>query len=569
VPTGLVVAERTLYVPSLGICFLAAAVLDRLTRDALIATRTARGVLAGLVVVGMVGSSSLARRWTSKRRPTNGPARPRPSLDAGGEALVRWGKTGRPSLASEPLSMHVPPRSYGSAKALARRSFIARRIILPTQEFFHTEGPGGVLLLACSLVALAVANSAWGPWMLAALETHLTVEVGMLAYRDDVRGVINDGLMAVFFFVVGLEIKRELLEGRLSSPRRAALPVLAAVGGMVVPALLYSVCNLGRAGAHGWGIPMATDIAFSVGVLIMLGDRVPPPARIFLLALAIADDIGAIGVIAVFYSHGISWPALGVAAALLIAIGVMNRLGVRSTNGHVLVSLAFWLAVTKSGVHPTIAGVILGAMTPIRPWFSLYSFEKSAVKLMRRFRRALGVGDFDRAEAIMGQVEELSRGTESTLDRRLRQVHPWSSFVVLPLFALANSGVELTGESLGRAGSSGITWGIVLGLVVGKPLGIVGFAWLAVKLRLASLPEGARWPDLAGVGMIAGIGFTVSVFVTGLAFDDLAQVEEAKIGVLAASAVAGVAGFAFLRIVGRGSEARAKPVGVALAVEHR
>ncbi len=200
-----------------------------------------------------------------------------------------------------------------------------------------------------------------------------------------------------------------------------------------------------------------------------------------------------------------------------------------------------------SGLHPTLAGVVLGAMAPIRPWFSLYTFERSAGKLMRRFRRALGVGDFDRAEAIMGQVEELSRGTESTLDRRLRQIHPWSSYVVLPLFALANSGVELTGESLSRAGSSGITWGILLGLVVGKPLGIVGFAWLAVKLRLASPPEGARWADIVGVGMVAGIGFTVSLFVAGLAFDHPSQVEDAKIGILAASAVAGVAGFAFLR----------------------
>ena len=465
--------------------------------------------------------------------------------------------------------MHVPPRSYGSAKALARQSFVARRIVLPTQEFFHTEGPGGILLLICSIAALAIANSSWGPWMLAALETHLTVELGTWAYRDDVRGIINDGLMAVFFYVVGLEIKRELLEGRLSSPRLAALPVLAAVGGMVVPALLYSACNFGRAGAHGWGIPMATDIAFSVGVLIVLGDRVPPAARVFLLALAIADDIGAIGVIAVFYSHGISWTALGVAALILATIAGMNRLGVRSTNAHLLAGLAFWLAVTGSGVHPTIAGVILGAMTPIRPWFSLYSFEKSAVKLMKRFRRALGVGDFDRAEAIMGQVEELSRGTESRLDRRLRQVHPWSSYVVLPLFALANSGVELTGESLGRAGSSGITWGILLGLVVGKPLGIVGFAWLAVKLRIASPPEGARRADMIGVGMVAGIGFTVSLFVAGLAFDDPTQVEDAKIGVLVASAVAGVVGLAFLRMQSRVVESDQDRESAALVAGHR
>jgi Na+:H+ antiporter, NhaA family len=249
-------------------------------------------------------------------------------------------------------------------------------------------------------------------------------------------------------------------------------------------------------------------------------------------------------------------------------IGAMTRLGVRSSIAHLLASLVFWLAIVGSGVHPTLAGVVLGALTPIRPWFSLYSFEKSAVKLMRRFRRALGMGDFDRAEAIMGQVEELSRGTESKLDRRLRQVHPWSSWVVLPLFALANSGVALTGESLGRAASSGITWGILLGLVAGKPLGIVGFAWLAVKLRVASPPTGARWPDLIGVGMVAGIGFTVSLFVTGLAFENQGQVEDAKIGVLVASAVAGVVGFAFLRMQKPAVEIEEDLESVAMAVGH-
>ena len=446
--------------------------------------------------------------------------------------------------------MHVPPRSYGSAKVLARRSFVARRIVLPTQGFFHTEGPGGVLLLVSSMVALALANSTWGVGLTAILGTHYLVELGSYTLLGgDLRSLIDDGLMTVFFYVVGLEIKRELIEGQLSSFRKAALPVVAALGGMVVPALLYLACNAGKPGAHGWGVPMATDIAFSVGVLILLGDRISPPVRVFLLGLAIADDIGAILVIAVFYSHGISWTSLSVAAGILVVLATMIRAGVRSTTAYLVASLAFWAAMLHSGVHATIAGVILGAMTPIRPWFSLYAFEKSAVKLLRRFQRALGFGDFDRAEAIMGQMEELSRGTESQLDRRLRQVHPWSSYVVLPLFALANSGVAFTSESLSRAGSSGITWGILLGLVVGKPLGIVGFAWLAVKFRVASPPEGSTWPELAGVGMVAGIGFTVSLFVTGLAFTDPAQVEDAKIGILVASALAGVIGFTFLRLL--------------------
>jgi Na+:H+ antiporter, NhaA family len=459
--------------------------------------------------------------------------------------------------------MHVPPRSYGSAKALARRSFVARRLVLPTQRFFHTEGPGGVLLLVSSIAALALANSSWSHWLSAVLAVHVSFEIGPLSpYQGDIRELINDGLMTVFFYIAGLEIKRELIEGRLSSPKRAALPVLAALGGMIVPALLYYACNVGKPSAHGWGIPMATDIAFSVGVLILLGERVPPAARVFLLALAIADDIGAILVIAVFYSHGIDWTSLTAAAGVLIVIALMIRGGIRSPNAYLIVSLFFWVAMLKSGVHATLAGVILGAMTPIRPWFSLYSFERSAGKLLRRFRNALSVGDFDRAEAIMGQMEELSRGTESQLDRRLRQVHPWSSYVVLPLFALANAGVVLNSESLGRAVSSGITWGILLGLVVGKPLGIVGFAWLAVKLRIASPPTGASWPNLAGVGMVAGIGFTVSLFVTGLAFNDPSQVEDAKIGVLIASALAGVIGLAFLALTGVKAEAEQKELVV-------
>ncbi len=455
--------------------------------------------------------------------------------------------------------MQIPPRSLGSAKVRARRSFVARRLVLPTQAFFHTEGPGGVLLLVAATCSLAVANSPWGPGFERFLGTHLAVEAGKWGFRGDLRDLINDGLMTVFFYVAGLEIKREVLEGQLAGFRRAALPVVAALGGMVMPALIYASCNLGRAGAHGWGIPMATDIAFAVGVLILLGDRVPAAARVFLLALAIVDDIGAILAIAVFYSQGISFGALAAAAAVLGGIALMIRGGVRSPNAYLLASLAFWAAMLRSGVHATLAGVILGAMTPIRPWFSLYEFARPARKLLRRFDRSLAMGDFDRAEAIMGQVEELSKGTESRLDRRLRQVHPWSSFVVLPLFALANSGVELSGGSLGRAATSGITWGIVLGLVVGKPLGIVGLARLAVALGIAAPPKGVSWRQMAGVGMVAGIGFTVSLFVADLAFNHPGQAEEARIGILAASILAGAGGFACLRLLGPPPRPREAP----------
>ena len=457
-------------------------------------------------------------------------------------------RIGVATLGPPHLSMHVPPRSQGSAQTRALKSAFARHWVLPAQEFLHAEAPGGLILLAAGVLALVLANSPAAAGFAHLWELHWRVGVGEFVLAGDLRELVNDGLMTLFFFVAGLEIKREVVEGQLAGVRRAAFPVIAALGGMVVPALLYAALNRGGAGARGWGVPMATDIAFSVGVLGLLGRRVPVAARTFLLALAIADDIGAIAVIALFYSSGLHLGPILLALVFWWLILVLNLTGVRSAVAQLVAALAFWGCVRASGVHPTIAGVILGVSTPIRPWFHLPSTATSIRFLAGKLERAVVAERVDRAEALLGRIETLARESESPLDRKLRAIHPWSSWVVLPLFALANAGVALSGPAIAAAGQSAVTWGIVLGLVLGKPLGIVGFAALAHRTGLASAPRGLDFRSLVGVGLVAGIGFTVSLFVAALAFDDPTRVASAKVGVLAASLAAGAAGYAFLRL---------------------
>lgn len=447
--------------------------------------------------------------------------------------------------------MKVPPRSQGAAEIQARRSFVARRVVLPSQRFLNTEGFGSGILLLAAVVALVWANSPWSESYARLQHATITLDLGFYTISEGVQHWVNDGLMTFFFFVVGLEIKRELIDGELNDPRRAALPVAAALGGMIAPALIFAALNLGGPGLHGWGIPIATDIAFAVGALSLLGDRVPAPLRVFLLALAIVDDIGAILVIALFYSHGFSPIAFGVAASLLVFVAVMRWIGFRSIYLYIAVGAIIWAALHESGVHPTIAGVVLGAMTPANAWFSLDTFSFSAQRLLTRFRRALDHGDRDRAEVLLGQIEELSYGTEPILDRLQRTIHPWSSYVILPVFALINSGVVFERGLVSGAVVSPITWGVFLGLFVGKPLGVLAFCWLATRLRLAKLPTDATWAQVGGVGLLAGIGFTVSLFVTELSYSDALRVAESKIGILAASLAAGLIGYATLRAVTR------------------
>jgi NhaA family Na+:H+ antiporter len=357
--------------------------------------------------------------------------------------------------------------------------------------------------------------------------------------------------MPVFFFVVGLEIKRELAHGELSDPRRAILPAAAAMGGMAAPALIYLVLNAGGDGADGWGIPMATDIAFALGVLSLLSRRIPFGVKIFLLALAITDDIGAIVVIAVFYTSGIDAVALGAAGAIFAGILLMYQRGVRNVDVYVVAGVLLWLAVFESGIHATLTGVALGLLTPARSYYDPASYASTVDELSGRYRDALRAGSRDEQQGILGQIEDLSQGTEAPLDRLERKLHPWVSYAIVPVFALANAGVSLSNELVQDATGSPITLGVALGLVLGKPVGILLFTWLAVRLRLGRLPSGATWSHIAGVGLLGGIGFTVSLLIADLAFEDSLLVDEAKLGVLSASIVAGIAGLVWLWLTAR------------------
>ncbi|MDO8615739.1 MAG: Na+/H+ antiporter NhaA [Dehalococcoidia bacterium] len=435
------------------------------------------------------------------------------------------------------------------------RSLLPQRILLPVQEFIQTEAAGGVVLLAAALAALVWANSPLDGAYFDLWETRVSFDVQVFAASQDLQHWVNDALMVVFFFVVGLEIKREMLHGELAGPKRAALPVAAALGGMAAPALIFAAFNAGGEGAKGWGIPIATDIAFAIGVLALLGDRIPSGLRVFLLALAIVDDIGAILVIAVFYTESLAWDSLAIAGGLLALIVAMQLAGVRNMVLYLVAGVALWAAMFESGVHATIAGVLLGLLTPSRPPRAETAFKREAESLLAQYREAAAEEDIERVQAVLGELEEVAAESAAPLERLERLLHPWSSFLVVPAFALANAGVHLSGGLISDSAASPVTWGVLLGLVTGKLAGVCAAAWLAVRLRLAEMPAGIGWTHLAGAGLLAGIGFTVSLFVTGLAFADGQLVGEAKVGILAASVIAGVAGYTFLRLVGKPSPA--------------
>jgi NhaA family Na+:H+ antiporter len=349
--------------------------------------------------------------------------------------------------------------------------------------------------------------------------------------------LVNDVLMTVFFFVVGLEIKRELVAGELRDPRKAALPVAAALGGMIAPALIYYALQRGQPGERGWGVPMATDIAFVVGVLALVGDRVPPGLKVLLLSLAIADDIGAVVVIAAVYSAGVSWAALGAAAAALALAYALNRLGVRPVGAYVAVGAGAWLAMLRSGVHPTVAGVVLGLLTPSAPLVGAAAFRQTLADVLARIDAAGIEVQGPEREA----VADLARESVSPLERLEHALHPWVGFVVMPLFALANAGVAVNADQI----TSPVAVAVAAGLFVGKPAGVVLFSLLAVRAGVARLPGGVSWGMVAGGGFLAGVGFTMSLFVAGLALDgDL--LAAGKVGTLCGSAAGAAVGAAVL-----------------------
>ena len=380
------------------------------------------------------------------------------------------------------------------------------RIFEPFQRFAGSEAASGIVLLASTACALAWANSPWQPAYASLL--HHSLPIGSRAMHLDltVHQWINDFLMALFFLLVGLEIKRELLAGELASVRKAALPIAAAIGGMVVPALLYAALNDGGVGARGWGIPMATDIAFALGIAALLGPRVPVSLKVFLAAVAIVDDIGAVLVIALFYTASIAWAYLAAVAALVLVLVLINRAGVQHPAPYLLFGIALWVAMLSSGIHATIAGVLLALTIPAR---------------------------------APGSGRSLLETLEHALSKPI-------AFVVVPLFALANAGVRVGGATASGI-SSTVLAGVVIGLVLGKPLGISLASWLAVRSRFAVLPDGVSWRMLRGVSWLGGIGFTMSLFVGALAFADEALLDSAKIGVLLASCVAAFMGWLMLR----------------------
>jgi NhaA family Na+:H+ antiporter len=404
------------------------------------------------------------------------------------------------------------------------------------REFLATEAAGGVLLLAATAIALVWANSPWSDAYQTLWSTDLELALGHHELVLDLREWVNEGLMAIFFLVVGMEVKRELLLGELRNPRAAALPVVAAIGGMVVPALVYLALNPSGEAARGWGIPTATDIAFAVGVLALVARSAPPVIRLFLLTLAIVDDIGAIVVIALFYSGSIDVAWLAGAAAVVALVCVLRGFGLVATPVFLSLGVALWVAVHASGVHATVAGVIMGLLVPATP-----ALTREIVR-----SRTDDLIDVFTPEAAR-ETTRIARQSVSQLEWLEHQLHGWSSLLIVPLFALANAGVELTGGAIERAVDSPVTWGVFLGLVVGKTVGISAAAWGAIRAGVAELPQGVSTRQLVGAASLGGIGFTVSLFITTLAFDTAALGDEAKIAILASSAVATALGSLLLR----------------------
>jgi NhaA family Na+:H+ antiporter len=431
---------------------------------------------------------------------------------------------------------------------LQSERFLPARFLRPVLRFTRVEAAGGLVLLAAAVTALVWANLPGGQSHQRFWDTPVDLTLGPLALHETLKGLVDHGLMTLFFFVVGLEIKRELVRGELRDLKTAALPVVAALGGMLVPAAIYLAFVGGGEAARGWAVPVATDIAFSLGVLSLLGSRVPVGARLFLLTLAIADDIGGIVVIAAAYTAGLSvWWLLGSLGSLAL-VWAAGRAGVRSPAFYCAAALIAWFCLLESGVHPTISGVALAFLTPARSFYTDEEYRDRARRILTGHETAAasphGSERLDEDALILAAV---ARESVAPLDRLERALHPWTSFVVVPLFALANSGVRFAGMDLGAAITHPVTLGTGVGLLAGKLAGISAFTWLAVRLGWGRLPRGTGWRQVIGVAAVAGIGFTVALFITGLAFTDPALADQAKLGIFAGSLLAGMLGYGLLR----------------------
>lgn len=425
------------------------------------------------------------------------------------------------------------------------------QILSPLEEFIHRQTTSGILLMLCAVAALVIANSPWSDTYHHLLESTLTIGFEGFALSKSLHHWINDGLMAIFFFVVGLELKRELLVGELADPRQAMLPIIAAIGGMVIPVAIYLSINPEGHTLDGWGIPMATDIAFALGALALLGKRVPRGLLSFLVALAIVDDLGAVVVIAIFYTESLNLAALIFAGSIAALLLTLNLGGIRSPLPYLLLGIILWVAMLKSGVHATLAGVLLAFIIPMRPKYDAERFLEQAAELFDGIRAAWQQeSNIIRNDQLRNRVKALGDGVQRVqapaqiLENRL---HLPSAFLVIPIFSLANAGIPLDWSSIADVIRHPVPAGIIAGLVIGKPLGIAGFSWLAVKAGLTTLPAGLNFRHIIGAGLMGGIGFTMSIFIAELGFahhtEDLLL---AKAGILAASLLAGIGGMFWL-----------------------
>ena len=421
------------------------------------------------------------------------------------------------------------------------------RLLYPFQRFAQVEAASGILLLMATATALIWANSPWSAYYTHILETKVGFTAGSFEFTKDLIHWINDGLMAIFFFIVGLEIKREIVAGELSSPKKASLPIAAAVGGMLMPALIYTGLNSGTPAQRGWGVPMATDIAFALGILALLGRRAPTSLKVFLAALAIVDDMGAVAVIAIFYSDAIALPVL-VAGLLLLGVSLIaNKAGVRSPWVYAAIGVAVWFAFIRSGVHATVAGVLLAMTIPMTRRIDARAFVQQCRGALDRFIYEVDQtpGDEETEPEAVISLLQACRAAQTPLQRMEHALQPWVAFVIMPIFALANAGVALHGLTPNEPPAAPI--GVALGLALGKPIGITLFAWLAVRLGLAEMPAEVRWSHIHGAGWLGGIGFTMALFIAGLAFRGTPTLDSVKLAIFSASAVAGIVGYQIIR----------------------
>jgi Na+:H+ antiporter, NhaA family len=432
------------------------------------------------------------------------------------------------------------------------------QILKPVSRFIHLEFTGGIVLFASVIIAIIWANTPWAESYHHLWETKFAVGIDGKRFVRPLHVWINDGLMALFFFVIGLELKREFIAGELSTVKKAALPMVAALGGMLVPALIYTIFNYGMHSSHGWGIPMATDIAFALGLLSLAGKHIPGSLKVFLSALAVADDLGAVLVIALFYTNEIALIPLAYGGGFLALMWLGNIVGIRNTLFYLIIGIIVWYCFLLSGVHATIAGVLAAFMIPARTKINEEEYVHSIREYANDFENAIpqnGLLTTAEQHRTIEKIKQVSLDAETPLRKIEHSLHPWVAFVIMPLFALANAGIFVSSNFF-ETFINPVSLGVFSGLVFGKFFGVLFFTWLMVKFKLAELPNLATWRHIAGVALLAGVGFTMSLFITGLAFSDFTMVDEAKYGILLASVTSGTLGMLVLKKLGRNATLR-------------